>query len=106
MQLTCFKLLTHTHTHTHTHLYVYILNYIYLKIKLLLSISFKIRYSDCCYKTSSPVIKSYSKIEEVARAFSHLNILFIPHIEMASHFSMSPITAGKYNSIKAHESID
>lgn len=43
---------------------------------------------------------------EVNRGFSHLNMPFIVHIEMASHFSVSPQTACKYNAIKAHESID
>lgn len=49
--------------------------------------------------------KSSSEITEESSGFSHLNILFIPHTEMASHFSVSPRT-GIYNSIKAHESID
>lgn len=48
----------------------------------------------------------YSNPTEGTGCFSHLSIFFIPHIEMASHFSVSPRTAGIYNSIKAHESID
>lgn len=59
--------------------------------------------------TAKPLAKctiKYSKITEGRRGFSHLNKFFIPHIEMASHFSASPQTAGIYNSIKAHESIN
>lgn len=57
-------------------------------------------------KTFAKWTIKYSKITEGTSSFSHLNILFIPHIAMASHFSVSPRTAGKYDSIKAHESID
>jgi hypothetical protein len=60
-----------------------------------------------CEKTSNWKKKKRTPLKQQGTsAFSHLNILFIPHIEMASHLSMSPRTAGIYNSIKAHESID